>query len=53
MIDKNVLEKALAEILGELLVTPLRYFSESDIHSIVYSELSKKSKRQRSFTIPA
>ncbi len=42
MIDKKVLEKALAEILGELLANPLRYFSESDIHSIVYSELSKK-----------
>ncbi len=38
MIDKKVLEKALAEILGELLANPLRYFSESDIHSIVYSE---------------
>ena len=41
MKSRNEFEKALAEALNYILLNPVLYFSESDIHSIVYTKLSK------------
>jgi len=42
MINQGIFEKALANTISYILENPLIYFSESDIHSIVYTRLGQE-----------